>query len=203
MTPPAKLFHFGKLQHLERFVPDGQLSFGIASRYTKAELTEAQRDDEHNRIFTPDVQRIQLFAGSPGDAAQPISNLTHLSITLGIQTTYYIMCFAHALDPALYEAFHADVCIEIREPETFLTRLDTALITQHPDWGALAGPVQYDKCELPLTNNQAKLCFLKHVRYADQQEFRIALFGQTQTPAPERVPLVLGSLADICQVHPK
>jgi len=84
---PSKLFHFSKLQFVESFLKDGEVSLGNARIYANPNMTPDQRDNECTRTSSPpaDLMKIvlsksredlhQVLASQGGRSAIAMGNL--------------------------------------------------------------------------------------------------------------------------------
>lgn len=201
MAVPAKLWHFGKSEFLQDFIPNGQISFGLAADFFRSGLTKGQRDDEMKRTAMPTPDTTALLVGP---IPEPIENLIAIKVELGIRIPYFMKCFSLGYSESMYSEIDGDMCVIIEDGPTFFERFKAALEGQLSDW--LAFTAQYwDFARIPVGMTQRDLMFLKDSRqYSSQQEYRIVLVppeGFVITSPAMRQVLELGSLADIAIVE--
>ena len=206
MKFPDKLFHFGKSQYVGDFIPNGVISFGLASGFLNNQLTKGQQDEEMKRTATPPMEGTTVLVEDKLETATPLSNVFSSMIKLGIRSPYFMKCFSLGFSNEMYDEVDGDVCVEIRDVPSFRDRFVRALSEQLPDWGAVARSAEYwDLSEIPVERNQLDLMFLKDkTTYSHQKEFRIVLTppnGFEVTDQGTRKEIVLGPLHDICVLH--
>jgi len=192
------LFRFSKRKHLEDFVNEGILCFGIATSYLEIKLTEAQRDNEQTRICIPDLKKTKFVIN--GSIAFKNVELKHTARDIhNNPLQYYLMSFARIFDARLYEEFEADSCIEILDEEKFKQRLGTKL--KKLDYkGYLSDVAYYDPKQLQAFLDFKDILFSKEIKYAYQEEFRIVLFPPAlDNFKKERIKIKIGALEDICK----
>jgi hypothetical protein len=201
------LYRYSDHARVTAFVTEGRVSFNHARNYTAGELTPGQRDNEQERLYTPDVRNLQVAVGSPGQGASPLTNLTNFKLTVNIPAIggaplgYYLLCCSHDSEPWMFAEFKADAFIEFHDPAEFFRRLQVAAHDQFPGFGCHGRTVEYySRSSLPAKTEAWEFIFCKDDTFAGQREFRFTLVGPQDQSADDRKELLLGSLADICSV---
>lgn len=208
MFPPPILYRFSSLARLTSFVDEGKISFNHARNFTAGELTPGQRDNEQERLYVPDVRRLQLDVESAGRGRTPIQNLTNVSITLnlpdvhGNPLAYYLLCCSTDRNDRMFGEFKADAVVTIKDPTEFFRRLEAATQAQMPDFGCHGKSVQYfPRNSVPTGQKTWEYIFFKDDVFGYQDEFRFVLIGPPNLSTEDRKELVLGPLNDICVVE--
>lgn len=132
------LFKYGKQKYMREMVFDGRIRFSPAESYEDLENNEARRDEElrkhsykprmYTRITTEDGKEVPI-----------LSDVRH---TVG-GPDYHLLCLSCVWDDQLFEAFEADSCVVINNPEEFARRVEAAGISVFPNWYFHHSPVQY------------------------------------------------------------
>lgn len=173
----------------------GEISMAASVEFLKSTLTDAQKDNEQARKFSPNVKR--LFVGD-----SEIANLRTFNVRLGIRAPYYLKSFAMEFDDEHFDRFPGGMCIRYKNVDELLSRFGATLEQQLPGWAARTAAVQYvDFRTLPIGATQLDLMFLKDSsQYRGQSEYRIALIPPENHDLQKRQAVHLGPLDDIAEI---
>jgi len=194
------LFRFSKHKHLEDFVNEGILSFGIATSYLNIKLTEAQQDNEQTRTCAPDLKKTKFVINGSAIKGLRTVEIKHTAMDIyNNPLKHYLISFTRIFDTCLYRKFESNSCIEIFDENKFKQRLDAELIRLN--YKAYLGNVAYyNPRQLQVFPSFKDVLFSKESKYAYQQEFRIVLFlASLDDFKKKRVAIKLGNLTDICK----
>src|ERR1700677_3960379 len=196
---PKRLFRYTRADFADQMLAQGIVSLGPADLYRRQELTEAQRDDERSRVYTPDAARLRIMTARPNETPKQIHGVRDVRVTYQMPG-YYLLCLAEEITPAMTAAYSTDTCIESFDPTEFFERLDKAVARQIPIYRFWTGPINYvSKNGFPEKPNNLDLIFTKFDNYAYQREYRVALFSEDETPPDARLFFRLGPLNDVCR----
>jgi hypothetical protein len=199
-TFPSRLFRYSEMAHAQQWITEGIVALGRAESYLRTELLPAQQDDERQRVFRPDMRRVTMYAGGPGDVPRPLRNVYDLRMTYRLPG-YYLLCLSLNQNPKMLIEWPGYACIRINDPTAFFHRLDAAMTKQLPDYGFLTGPVTYlAENNFPKRPSVTELIFTKFKRYAYQEEYRLALLLEKDPNPADRHLLRLGPLDDLCAI---
>lgn len=192
------LYRFSERKYLEDFL-EGKLSFAKASSYDDVKLTVAQRDDERERTFKPDLKKTAFFInGMPIRALKEVEIKHMARDSDGDKLDYYCMSFTSVYDTRFFTEFCTDSCIEVIDEGEFETRLDKAVQAIGGGW---FGPVTYfDPKKLGAISNNKEILFSKSNQYSWQQEFRaVVLPSLKEALKDDRKIIDIGDLSDIAR----
>jgi hypothetical protein len=188
---PARLFRYAEPEHARQWMQDGVVALGRAESYLRTELLPAQQDNERRRVYRPDMRRIRIYAGEPGNTRRPLQGVSDFSMTYDLPG-YYLLCLSLAQSLEMAAEWPGYSCIEIHDPTAFFHRLDAAMMKQLPNYVFIADAVSYvEQDSFPKKPAIRELIYTKFEKYRYQQEYRVALLLDND-PAP------VDSLADIC-----
>lgn len=191
------LVKYGQRRFLEPMLERGEIRLANAASYNDEKLLASVRDDETSRTF---------FLPTYDDRLAGRYSIVHRGQTIRfgdddiilpfIFNDYYLFSLCEHIHYRMPTDFESDAALIIRNPELFKQRLISTLLSQHPEWTPLEGPVtyydpyrDYSKFSVPQ--------MAKHFGYAYQKEFRIAFqppAGTTEKLAP--IFLSIGSMHD-------
>lgn len=199
-TFPGRLFRYAEPGHAHQWMQDGTVALGRAESYLRTELLPAQQDNERQRVFRPDMRRVTMYAGDPGDTPRPLRNVYDLRMTYQLPG-YYLLCLSLGQSPEMLTEWPRYACIQIGDPTAFFHRLDAAMTKQLPHYGFLTGPVTYvAENSFPKHPSLQELIYTKFGRYSYQQEYRVAVLLENDPTPVDRHLLRLGPLGDICSI---
>lgn len=191
------LVKYGKREHMEALLREGNLYVNSATSYNASVHNQAVRDDElaitfkGGDVLPANPVRSRDRAQPPSEgvadrsvAFRPIHELPELpedqysSMTIRMPTDYWMFCLADVLDQRLFADFQADCCLIIRR-QPFLERVLRAATMQLPTVDPYFGRVQYvdplgaAPAGLPVAPS-IPIHMTKVFRYAYQREGRFA-----------------------------
>ncbi len=190
------LVKYGKKAHLSKLVEQGELRVSLASTYLDPSLNPAIQDDELTSLvhFPPGTRlQVQLESGGYEDI-QGIQGLLNHKRTCN---DYYVFCASSAFDPRAFDDFKSayDACVLIHDWEEFFNRIESQ---PAPGKKISGGSVVYLDPFNPLKDSA--VMFVKHWRYAYQQEWRIIWEEPFTNPPPEHFYFQLGDLRPLCEL---
>ena len=191
------LVKYGKREHMEALFKEGHLYLNSATSYNGSFHNQAVRDDELAIAFKGGYMRetdpMQFYdSGHPppesvadsGVGFRSIHDLPQLrgdqcaSMTIRMETDYWMFCMADLLDQRLFADFEADCCLIIRR-RPFVERVLHAATFQLPNVDRYLGRVQYVDplgawpADIRVTRSMP-IHMTKVFRYAYQREVRFA-----------------------------
>ena len=216
---PSRLYKYLPSKYLELVLGRGALLFRSLSYFRRIEpsgrndLLEGLHLDEPDHDTTLTTSRGISIVGR------------HRVLTSVNQDRLLIFCMSETLRPDLFAEFEADTCIEIVDTDAFLTRCNRAVDRQSrfSDPGLMHQQVEYyspsNEVRGDITDPRM-IPFFKHVSYARQSEYRLAVALQRglvitkrianelftwdedlASAAPTERTLYVGPLRDITVVH--
>jgi hypothetical protein len=216
------LFKYLPSKYLDAFVKSGELLFRSLSYFRNYEELQVRGDRfEGKRLFHPE-QGLGLTKTETGEKV-----LLPWAFESSVQDRrILVFCMSLNLSSELAREFKSDVCVEVRDPATLLSRVRSALALRK--WVRQARLLHskvdyYSPSESPLAEWAVpeRMVMRKTANYTGQQEYRLAFARgdalkvnnvQTRITAapgeaqptleghPEHT-LRVGSLAKICTVH--
>ena len=194
------LVKYGKKKYLREAYERGRIRINPASVYDDPSLNPATRDKEMVVSIQPPPNRLRIEVLNP-ETLQPIRKVEPIGglIRAESPTDFYVHCLSWIMTPRLFLDFEADACLLIREPNTYLRRMFTAVKKTRKDLGGVGKPVHYFD---PVYGRIQDLepFFSKHFRYAYQREYRIVWFPPDLCHPLEALMLELGSMKDACEL---
>lgn len=196
-VPPAgALVKYGELRHLREFMQHGRLLVRPASYYRQQDLAHAIRDDElqFSRIVAADrLPTLTVHDGTTrrikARGVRPLS----MTVTTSMATDYYLFCLSRSWDPRLFLMDPKyDAAVVIHDADV-VRRVDAAVRSIQPFDDLHPFDVDYvDPVET--TDADCLLPFVKHFRFAFQQEFRTAWIPTEHVDALDSVSVEIGAL---------
>lgn len=192
----------------------GRIHIRHASAYLRAEMNQAQRDDElTSRIYSPG-DNVIIKALYEDKEIPVIGSLTY-------QTTLtqdcFILCGSNEFDPLLWHDFpDYDACLIIDNIDEFARRLNLAWRIKHGECTFTHNNIEYYdqrdtspilfKNDLPLDKQIRKPIASKCFTFAYQREYRFWWASQIDSPLMEMpnecdfTVLTVGCLQDIAKI---
>lgn len=207
------LVRISKIKWLMETLNNGVLRFAHANIYRNSALDAARHDDELNKTYRRPSQAIHISSldgkkiESVGDVAfstcRVVDNGTRL-----IEMPYWMCSFSSDLDPRLFDEFGSkedpteDGCIVIFEPNTFVQRALSPLITIAPTARKLLFPTDYFDPYYPCQDALSTIKS-KDFSYAYQREMRFVLDPESSRwfGNDKEIFIEIGSIADIAGVY--
>jgi len=193
------LVKYGKRLFLNEVIAAGRIRIMPASLYNDPSLNAAVRDDELAAEISFDSTFLGIFGGRETFRKQHEHDARQI-YRRRVDTNYYVYCMSTLTSNRLLVDFEADALIVVREPQTFLERLDSAVQRQIPSWQSRVGHVNYYD-PLQVTPEEVDPVMGKNFRYAYQHEFRIAWFPPSTITSLEPIDVELGPLGDIADIR--
>jgi hypothetical protein len=167
------LVKIGEYSHMRAMIEMGEVRIAPASSFDDNSLTAAIRDKELELIAyysSSDLLKAKLGRSVASEINPKCSGEVAVKREL---SDFYASCLTYKYDHRLLDDFHRDSIILIREPTTFLKKLREAVRLKYPDFMCRVGPISYYDPYFVDDWNQESVGFLKHFRYAYQNEFRV------------------------------
>jgi hypothetical protein len=187
--PERYLAKFGHARFMRTALEQGKFLVRRASWYQDGKLNPALRDTELSLDLS-------VYPQDLGEDPDTVSENAIIRLSTG--TDYYILSLAGIYDPRLYDEFEYDACLIIDRPQEFLDRIGKALSEALPEWSGVFGPIGYVDPLNPAAVAPGKF-FLKHFRYAFQQEQRVVWIPPTphdEGSLPD-LEITIGPLSDV------
>jgi hypothetical protein len=167
------LVRIGEYAHMASMLEDGVIRTAPASTWSDKSLTSAIKDNELEVsacYSVSDIMRTTLgrSVSHKFDLNRP-GEIT-LRRTL---PDFYAFCCTHKYDHRLLDDFHKDTIVLIRDPKKFLSDLAAAIRLHNSSLSVRIGPIKYYDPYGVEDWDRNTDGFLKHFRYAYQNEFRI------------------------------
>ncbi|MGE0822726.1 MAG: hypothetical protein AB7G75_10395 [Candidatus Binatia bacterium] len=168
------LVRYSKKEYIEKAFVEGSIRIAPAASYADSSLNAAQFDEELRHFsVTPDKQLLFKVYGSdtPGGPERelPVTPLEFFQY-MEVQN-FYVLCCAASFDCRMFHDFEADAAIIIFDPDTFITRINSAVLN-HVQSQLKHGKINYYDPYL-VERSQLVPGFFKHFRYAYQDEYRL------------------------------
>ena len=209
------LVKYGKREHIEQLLYDGQVYLNPATHYQQSQHGQAIKDDELGIIFkggylrkadpiryygANDTVRLEDFR--PIYWAPTLEADQYAECEIRMSTDYWAFCMSAAFDQQHFVDFVADACLIIKQPQMFTTRLLLAARYQLSQADAFFGPIRYidplgvvhpksNRIELGMPIHMTKT-----LRYAYQREVRLALLPKTHKDRLKPEKLFIEPLTD-------
>lgn len=195
------IVRFGKRQHIEAMLHNGEVRVTPSNFYSNASLSSAVRDLECEREF-----HIPAFKSVfSGETHASTKNSKRVKIEDGFvkevrkSPNYVLWCACLDIDRRMPDDFEADAALIIKKPNSFASRFKSKLLEVWPGVKVKFGPVEYyDPCSF--VHMDSKTSHLKHFRYAYQREWRLCAFPSVDQLPNEAFNIHLGSLDDIAEL---
>lgn len=189
------LFRYGKRQHMQEALTKGRIRIAPAHGYVKMEQDIARQDDELNKFSYVSSEYTKIVHQS-GQTIRPIGNVRYATSISG----YLLLCTACDWDETLFDDFGADVCLIIRDAESFAERLQGATPGLKGRWALHHFPVEYfDPYERP-PKQVFDAVGSKDFRYAYQREYRFSWIADDRQGNSPAQFVECGSLEDIAEL---
>lgn len=191
------LFRFGKREHMQELV-EGRVRFTPAKAYEGDELNEARKDEEKAKhAFSPG--QYVTVTQHDGSTIPIIGNLKR-TVHGG---DYHMACFSREWDGGFFDAFDADACVVVKDPDQFVRRIEAAGQAVFPGWYFMhCGVEYYDPHELP-PKQVFSPPISKDFSFAYQREYRVFWDRLGGTPVEGIQYIDIGSARDILSIYGK
>jgi len=194
------LVRYSKKNYIEKPFSEGSIRLAPASSYADSSLNAAQFDEELRHFsVTPDEQLLFKMYGSDTlggpERELPVTPL-ELFRYMEVQN-FYVICCATSFDCRMFYDFEADAAIIIFDNDTFISRINSAVLDQVPSKFKHGKINYYD----PYLVKRPQLVpgFSKHFRYAYQDEYRLIWEVSPQIPLQPFF-INIGSMHDIADL---
>jgi hypothetical protein len=191
---PARLFRYGKRDHLAQALEIGRFRINPATFYNDITDDPARQDDEMCRTFVRDPDSLVIKTSS-GTLLTPKGPVKFVSKRA---EDYYVLCFSIEYSAAVANEFKGtDTCLVIRDPIEFTERLHAGIVNRLPDYKGFEAAVSYG------TKSALGVCFTKVAGYSVQSEFRFAWTSTKNPAAPVKLDpffVEIGSIKDIAEL---
>jgi hypothetical protein len=197
LTHREVLVKYGKAQHMRHLYDAGLLRIQPADFFSQVEQNVALKDDELNRIVSLQLSRREIVKVVKNPDAVPENIPPLCQVTIKSPSNYWLYCLSRSVEARLFIDFNADSCVIIRKPKQFAILLDQAT---HDLGGAMHhGSVSYMDPLLPELNTYL-VPFMKHFRFAYQDEYRFFWLPRLGAPKLTQLNIEIGSLGDIADL---
>lgn len=188
------LIKFGKREYLERLHCAGSLRIQPASYFAKTEHNGAVRDDELaiNMCVVLSRKELLRLVKNPQDVP-PEAPDQRVEVGLRTLGDYWLYCLTNSVEPRLFVDFNADSCVIIRDRNRFAQMLREATLSRIPGAVMQESSATYVDPLLPTTSDIV-VPFMKHFRYAYQDEYRFCWLPSAPTERLTHIDLEIGSL---------
>ena len=191
---PARLFRYGKRDHLTQALEGGKFRINPATFYNDLTDDPARQDDELRRTFLRDPGSLTIKT-SDGKVLTPKGPVKFVSTRAA---DYYVLCLSMEYSVDVANEFKGtDACLVIRDPVEFAERLHAGIEKVLPDYTGFEAPVSYGAKSI------RGVCFTKVAGYAVQSEFRFAWSTMKADAAPAKLEpffVEIGSITDIAEL---
>ena len=168
-----KAYRFSKKKYLEALLNDGDLRITPASDYKDDVHSPARQDDELTVQLLRHPSQVKITHHNPrtGEDSEmvPISDI-RMQSTFG--TNYYTLCLSHKFDPRMFDAFDADACLLIDDPQRLSSLLNEIMPLTRPGlcptWPFKVGYMDYDN-----PHREPTPTLSKDIKYFFQSEVRL------------------------------
>jgi hypothetical protein len=169
------LYRYVSDRWLDGFVRHGELLFRALSYYRDFEDDQIRGDDfEGTRVYQPDegIQISNLTSGSQ-------VRLPHAFESTADQDNIFVYCLSTELSPELAKRFNASACIEIQDPEKFISMVRAEIPPKYKIQAKqlVHGSVYYyTKQEPPIVDwaVPCRIALSKQKEFDWQSEYRLA-----------------------------
>ncbi len=204
------IYKYGKRDHMENFIKNGQVSFAIAETYKDSVLTVGQQDDEIHRKYNPDSENHAILVGSD---FQTLKNVFNINVNFplkgrdGGDLKYYMWCASTKNNKELLSEFAAECCVMIKDAREFFRRLEYICRAAHPTTESQHGCDFYgreiiycDNNTIPPSSETIDLIFIKDSKYEPQKEFRLIFLIDPAKSLDPRIYFDIGNIEDIAEM---
>jgi len=187
---------YGEMSWLPQMLTEGTVILKCATAYEDESMNEARRDDELRHHTFSSASNVRIT----GPQGQPIRAIGDIRTTVELTSKYYLLCTSAECDPTLFQAFNADACLIIHDPDEFARRLEKAFAPVMGDSELLHFPVQYVDPYNPGPNAPDAPGAVKSFTYAYQKEYRFIWTPSRNSPTSTELKAKLGDLRDIAEL---
>jgi hypothetical protein len=187
---------FGKRVYMERLHEIGALRIQPATYFAQPDHNGAVRDDELTVNMALALRRDDLIklVRNPQDVP-PNAPEQRVDVKFQSPTDYWLYCVTNSVEPRLFVDFNADSCVIVRDRPRFTRMLREASGLELHDAVMKDEPAVYIDPLLPTTAT-ITVPFMKHFRYAYQDEYRFCWLPSTPTASLTHVDVQVGSIKD-------
>jgi hypothetical protein len=192
------LVKYGNRHWLSTTLKTGNWQVSPASSYSDASLEAARQDSEleFSMQFPCFEETSVPVEGIEGSFHHDFKGA--YTIQTRATTDYYLVSLARGLIYRMFDDFHADACLIIRDEDRFRKQMLKAFSCARPAWLSECRPVDYlDPC---MPARITDVYFTKHFRYAYQEEFRFVWKPSCPVNVLPKICITLGSLEGICEL---
>ena len=137
----SPIYKFTKNIHAESLLKDGEVFFSSAKDFDNTKLPQAIKDNEARVDWrTPGKNIVVKKIGSNGNGSTIVGDM---KISKESPYSYWISCFSASHELRMYEAFKAEQCVTIHEPDKFMRRVAEAFYEKFNDRGLYFGGIDY------------------------------------------------------------
>ena len=196
------LARIGQRQHIIEAFTKGRFRIAPASYYSDPSLNLAIRDDELSLAMTHSSRGATARGIDPetGIEGEEIPLIGEIKMHRTLSDNFYVLCFSHSYDCRLLDDFSGDAIIFITDPVQFAKRLANAVGKIRPDLDCVFRDVRYYDPYF-VTKRPGDIAFLKHFRYAYQNEARFVWARPSLGRVLEPIVVEIGSLRDIAKLR--
>jgi len=187
---------FGKREYMERLHRAGSLRIQPASYFAQTEHNGAVRDDELTINMSVVLSRTDVLKLVRNPQDVPL-DAPDQRVEVGFRALgdYWLYCLTNSVEPRLFVDFSADSCVIIRDRNRFAQMLRKAMLARIPGAVMQEASATYVDPLLPTTSNIV-VPFMKHFRYAYQDEYRFCWLPSPPTAKLAHLDVEIGSLRD-------
>lgn len=197
----SPLYKYMEVRHVESFM-EGRILLSRSDRHKlDGKLTSTQALNEEVRESEGGVFLMHPKDAFPGAiiSEQPITKvppgwegIRQINLKSTVQREaerhYWLWCASKRGDAQLAPCYNADAIVRIDNPSEFRARLMQAVSDQFPPDGmqgcVVGAPMRYSNMPF-MSPNDVEAAFHHHENQRFQQEYRIAIFGDTLIPRHE------------------
>jgi hypothetical protein len=200
LPPMPYLVKLGHQIFMERMISEGVIRVNPAASFNDASLNRTIRDDELSisvRKLPEDLSVDELREKVPSETLIPPQGFRE--VVVRSLTNYLVYCMSFRYELRLFDDFQYDACVIVKNPKTFIARVQAKAAEKLPGWRLAVAPVSYID---PLNHGGAlpDVFFCKHFRYAYQQEFRLGWLPPRKIDNLDPLDLRLGALDDLAEL---
>ncbi len=172
----------GKEEHIRAMVENGEIQISPASSYSEKSHTIAIQDQSELELLayraTSSISG-DFFGIDPRDSIR--AGRREIEVRRNLPN-FYMFCTSHRYDFRLLSDFGSNAIAFIERPDVFLSRLVEGVAKTRPELVPRLGAVQYYDPYFVSDWSYSADGFLKHFRYAYQNEFRICWNSPLDSP---------------------
>ena len=202
---------YGEYQFMRAFLDSGQVQISPSRTFKDEQYVRALRDDE-NSMSAFGARGLDGYVIPAGHLPDWWGDRYAMrQFTTSMDRDYLLYCMTATLSPTLFSHFGEgyDACVLVHDVEALARRLDEATKESFPaaDFVHAFSPVVYvdPLGAIPASpglpdDAQVPIPFLKHFRYAYQDEVRFVWVPREPRRSFRRTSVSIGSLEDIAEI---